>query len=32
VTYPKLPQGIRHWFKNYCLDQLKTPSPQAVDA
>lgn len=22
VTYPKLPQGIRHWFKNYCLSSL----------
>jgi uncharacterized protein (DUF2236 family) len=32
VTYPKLPQRVRHWFKDYCLDQLKTPSPQAVDA
>jgi uncharacterized protein (DUF2236 family) len=24
LTYPKLPQGIRHWFKNYCLNQLAT--------
>ncbi|TLM71294.1 DUF2236 domain-containing protein [Pseudarthrobacter sp. NamB4] len=22
VVYPKLPQGIRHWFKNYCLNSL----------
>jgi uncharacterized protein (DUF2236 family) len=22
VAYPKLPQGIRHWFKNYCLAEL----------
>jgi uncharacterized protein (DUF2236 family) len=22
VIYPKLPQGIRHWFKNYCLSSL----------
>lgn len=22
VVYPRLPQGIRHWFKNYCLGQL----------
>jgi uncharacterized protein (DUF2236 family) len=32
VAYPKLPQGIRHWFKNYCLNQLDTPSRQAVGA
>lgn len=24
VLYPRLPQRIRHSFKNYCLDQLKT--------
>lgn len=22
VVYPRLPQRIRHWFKNYCLKQL----------
>ena len=22
VVYPRLPQRIRHWFKNYCLGQL----------
>ncbi|TQJ68078.1 uncharacterized protein (DUF2236 family) [Arthrobacter sp. SLBN-100] len=22
VIYPKLPQGLRHWFKNYCLSSL----------
>lgn len=22
VLYPRLPQRIRHWFKNYCLGQL----------
>jgi len=22
VVYPRLPQRIRHWFKNYCLAQL----------
>jgi uncharacterized protein (DUF2236 family) len=24
VVYPRLPQRIRHWFKNYCLGQLDT--------
>jgi uncharacterized protein (DUF2236 family) len=24
VAYPKLPQPIRHWFKNYCLNQLES--------
>jgi len=24
VLYPRLPQRIRHWFKNYCLGQLET--------
>ncbi|MCA4135446.1 oxygenase MpaB family protein [Arthrobacter sp. M4] len=23
VVYPRLPQGIRHWPKNYCLDRVK---------
>ena len=32
VTYPKLPQGIRHWFKNYCLAELDTTSRQAFRA
>jgi len=31
VTYPKLPQPIRHWFKNYCLTELDT-SRQAARA
>lgn len=22
VVYPRLPQGIRHWFKDYCLSEL----------
>ncbi|MBT2567844.1 DUF2236 domain-containing protein [Arthrobacter sp. ISL-85] len=22
VAYPRLPQGIRHWFKDYCLAEL----------
>lgn len=22
VAYPRLPQGIRYWFKNYCLHEL----------
>jgi uncharacterized protein (DUF2236 family) len=30
VTYPKLPQGIRHWFKDYCLNQLDISSRRAV--
>jgi uncharacterized protein (DUF2236 family) len=32
VVYPKLPQGIRHWFKNYCLNQLQTSPRQPVRA
>ncbi|TQJ59548.1 uncharacterized protein (DUF2236 family) [Arthrobacter sp. SLBN-83] len=23
VAYPKLPRGIRHWFKDYCLAELE---------
>lgn len=30
VVYPKFPQGIRHWFKNYCLEQVKPSPRQAV--
>jgi uncharacterized protein (DUF2236 family) len=29
AAYPKLPQGIRHWFKNYCLSQKLRP-PRAL--
>ena len=32
VTYPRLPQGIRHWFKNYCLSELETSRRRAVNA
>ncbi|WP_458779642.1 oxygenase MpaB family protein [Arthrobacter sp. D3-16] len=32
LTYPKLPQGIRHWFKNYCLSTLETSPRRAVNA
>jgi uncharacterized protein (DUF2236 family) len=32
VTYPKLPQGVRHWFKNYCLNGLETSPRRAVNA
>lgn len=24
VTYPRLPQWIRHWFKNHCLRRIET--------
>jgi uncharacterized protein (DUF2236 family) len=29
LAYPKLPQGLRHWFKNYCLSELDTFSRRA---
>jgi uncharacterized protein (DUF2236 family) len=29
VTYPRLPQNLRHWFKNYCLSELDTFSRRA---
>jgi uncharacterized protein (DUF2236 family) len=32
AAYPKLPQGIRHWFKNYCLSQLETSPRPAMNA
>ena len=32
LFYPKLPQGIRHWFKNYCLNQLETSPRQRLRA
>jgi uncharacterized protein (DUF2236 family) len=32
VVYPKLPRGIRHWFKNYCLSQLDASPRQAARA
>lgn len=30
VAYPKLPQHIRHWFKNYCLAELDAFTRRAV--
>ena len=37
LTYPKLPRGIRHWFKDYCLaeldrERLKTREHQEISA